>query len=50
MQIYCLQDTHFIEENEANIIDQWGNSNCSFSNYKSNTRGVAILFGKELDY
>ena len=48
--IYCLQDTHFIKENEANIIDQWGNSNCIFSNYKSNARGVAILFGKELDY
>ena len=49
-QIYCLQDTHFIKENEANIIDQWGNSNCIFSNYKSNARGVAILFGSELDY
>ena len=48
--IYCLQDTHFIKENEANIIDQWGNSNCIFSYYKSNARGVAILFGKELDY
>lgn len=49
-QIYCLQDTHFIKDNEANIIDQWGNSNCIFSNYKSNARGVAILFGKDLDY
>ena len=49
-QIYCLQDTHFIKENEANIIDQWGNSNCILSNYKTNSRGVAILFGKDLDY
>lgn len=48
-QIYCLQDTHFAKENEANIIDQW-DSNCIFSNYKSNARGVAILFGKDLDY
>ena len=22
--IYCLQDTHFIKENEINVIDQWG--------------------------
>ena len=48
--IYCLQDTHFTNEDEKNIIDQWGNSNCIFSNYKSNARGVAILFGKTLDY
>ena len=47
---YCLQDTHFTNEDEKNIIDQWGNSNCIFSNYKSNARGVAILFGKTLDY
>ena len=33
-----------------NIKDQWGNSNCIFSNYKSNARGVAILFGKYIDY
>ena len=33
-----------------NIKDQWGKSNCIFSNYKSNARGVAILFGKDIDY
>ena len=48
--IYCLQDTHFTNEDEKNIIDQWGNSNCIFSNYQSNARGVAILFAKTLDY
>ena len=48
--IYCLQDTHFIKENEINVIDQWGNSNCIFSNFKSNARGVAIFCNKDLDY
>lgn len=48
--IYCLQDTHFTKENEQQIIDQWGNSNSILSNYKSNARGVAILFNKDLDY
>ena len=24
--IYCLQDTHFVNENESDIINQWGNS------------------------
>lgn len=47
--IYCLQDTHFTASDEINIRDQWGN-NCIFSNNRSNARGVAILFGKELDY
>ena len=36
--IFCLQDTDFIKENEINVIDQWGNSNCIFSNFKSNAR------------
>lgn len=47
--IYCLQDTHFLHENEAGIIDQWGNSKTVFSNFKSNSRGVAILFNKNTD-
>ena len=48
--IYCLQDTHFTNEDENNIIYQWGNSNCIFSNYQSNARGVAISFEKTLDF
>ena len=48
--IYCLQDTHFTNENETQIIDQWGNSNSIFSHFKSNARGVAIVFNKNLDY
>ena len=48
--IYCLQDTHFTNGNETQIIDQWSNSNSIFSHFKSNARGVAILFNKSLDY
>ena len=48
--IYYLQDTHFTDENEYQIIDKWGNSNSHFSNFKSNARGVAILFNNNLDY
>ena len=48
--IYCLQDTHFTVENEKQITDQWGNSNSIFSHFKSNARGVAILFSKILGY
>ena len=33
-----------------NIKDQWGNSNCIFSNHKSHARGVAILYRKNIDY
>ena len=48
--IYCLQDTHFTEENEMNIKDQWANSNCIVGNYKLNAREVVVLFGKDIDY
>ena len=41
---------HFTDENEYQIIDKWGNSNSIFSNFKSNARGVAILFNNNLDY
>ena len=47
--IYCLQDTHFTEKLENEIQNFWG-SNCLFSSYNSNSRGVAILFNKNLDY
>lgn len=47
--VYCLQDTHFTADDEASIRNQWGN-NCFFSNFRSNARGVAILFGKDLEY
>lgn len=47
--IYCLQDTHLTDENRADIINQWGNSKSIFSNFKSNSRGVAILFNRDID-
>ena len=45
--IYCLQETHFPDEEEALIRTQW-NNDCNFSNYKSNAQGVAILFNKDV--
>ena len=47
--IYCLQETHFTDEEEALIRTQW-NNDCYFSNYKSNAQGVAILFNKNVEY
>ena len=48
-QIYCLQDTHFTEEEVEKLKDQWG-QNYILSNFKSNARGVAILIGKDVDF
>ena len=47
--IYCLQDTHFIEENEHLIRNEWG-YDCIFSSYKSNSRGVAILLNNNFEF
>ena len=47
--IYCLQDTHFKDEDEMMIRTHW-NNNCFLNNYKSNARGVAILFNKNVEY
>ena len=47
--IYCLQDTHFVNENESDIINQWGNSKGIIRNFKSNSRGIAILFNNDID-
>ena len=48
-QIYCLQDTHTTKISENFFRSQW-NSECLFSSGKSNARGVAILFSKNLEY
>ena len=48
-QIYCLQDTHTTKMSENFFRSQW-NSECLFSSGKSNARGVAILFSKNLEY
>ena len=47
--IYCLQDTHFMESDEKLIRNLWDND-CIFSNFRSNARGVAILFNKNLNH
>ena len=47
--IYCLQETHFTDEEEVHIRTQW-NNDCYFSNNKSNAQGVAILFNKNIEY
>ena len=41
--ICCLQDTHFNSEMEKYVKAEWG-LDILFSSYKSNSRGVAILF------
>ena len=46
--IYCLQDTHFTEEDVEKLKDHWG-KNYILSNFKSNARGVAILMGKDVE-
>lgn len=47
--IYCLQDTHFLESDETFIRNQWGGE-CVFNSYSSNQRGVAILFNNNFEY
>ena len=48
--IYCLQDTHFTKQIEKDVENEWGYKLCHFSSYKSNARGVAIMFHDKLDY
>ena len=47
--IYCLQDVHFTKNIENIIHTEWEHD-CLFSFGKSNSRGVAILFSKDLDF
>lgn len=47
--IYCLQETHFTDTEEKSVLNLW-NGECLFNNYRSNARGVAILFGKNMEY
>lgn len=47
--IFCLQETHFTDTMEKSILNMW-NGECLFNNYRSNSRGVAILFGKNIEY
>ena len=47
--VYLLQDTHFVKDQEPIIRAQWG-FDCIFNSKNSQSRGVAILFNKNLDY
>lgn len=47
--IYCLQDTHTTKTSERFFRSQWNNE-CLFSSGTSNSRGVAILFSKDIDF
>ena len=46
--VYFLQDTHFMEKDENMIRTQWGYK-AFFSSFKSNSRGVAILFNNNCE-
>jgi exonuclease III len=47
--IYFLQDTHFIDKKMKIIRSQWG-FECNCSNFKSQSRGVAIMINKNFDF
>lgn len=47
--IYCLQDTHFTEEKQNIIRNEWG-LDSYFSSFKSNARGVAILLNINFEF
>lgn len=47
--IFFLQDTHFVQEDEKMIQTQWG-FEAYFSSYRSNARGVAILFKNNFEF
>ena len=47
--IVCLQDTHWIDTDEPQIRQLWGNE-CVIHGLKTNSRGVAILFVKHFEY
>lgn len=47
--VYMLQDTHFVTKEEHYIRTQWGYE-CYFSNFASNSRGVAILFNNNFEF
>ena len=47
--VYFLQDTHFTTKEQNYIRTQWG-FECYFSNYSSQSRGVAILFNNNFEF
>lgn len=49
VDILCLQDTHWVDKDEPLIRSIWGN-NCIIHGFKTNARGLAILFGGKVEY
>lgn len=47
--LYCLQDTHFLKDNENEVRNLWG-FQCYFSSFSSNSRGVAVLVNNNFDF
>ena len=47
--ILCLQDTHWLPEDQPEIRHLWGGE-CIVHGNKTNSRGVAILFGNNFQY
>lgn len=47
--IYCLQDTHFTTDTENIIRNEWGYQ-IYFNSFRSNSRGVAILFNNNFEF
>lgn len=47
--ILCLQDTHFTEDMENDITNEWGYT-AYFNSFSSQSRGVAILFNNNFDF
>lgn len=47
--LYCLQDTHFTCEINSSIEREWGYK-CVFSSFRSNARGVCILFKNNFEF
>ena len=47
--IICLQDVHWVNEKESDYRFEWGHD-VFFSGVSSNSRGVAILFKRNLHY
>ena len=46
--IYLLQDTHFTKDDVDKIKNRWG-KDYVLSTFRSNTRGVAIIFRKVVE-
>ena len=47
--IFCLQDTHWTKNDLKKILNIW-QGNVFLSGFKTNSRGVAILFKKTFEY